>query len=220
MKRMGILCHRVGRTPGISIRIASLALAAAVAAVAGGCSSSAGLPNARPDAGASGAPDVAPDKGASPDVAPDLAAEVAPDLAPDEGHEVGASEAGGTDSHDGGSVDCHLAIDASLPFICILRFDDPSWRNGICGSPDPFGPAVIERLCGGFQSRTIDFGTHRWTCYYDPTTLVLVGGEFSDDVPHYCNNTTYYETAGDVPVIGCNNPLAQGTACGSDGGGQ
>lgn len=212
---------------GISIGLASLSI---VAAMAGGCSSSAGQPN-RTDAGEVGAPDVGPDVardlGGPPDVPMDVPMDVPPDVPPDvpmdvppdRGYEVASPDAGGTDAHDGGT-DCHLPIDGPLPFICTSAFDDPSWQHGICDSPGPFAPAVRERLCGGFQSRSFDYGTHRWTCYYDPSTLALVGGEFSNDVPSYCGNTTYYVTAGDVPATSCNNPFVQSPPCPSDGGGQ
>ena len=181
-------------------------LIAAVAAMAGGCSSSAGLPTDGGDVG----PDVAADFG--PDVIPD----VGPDVSPDVGPDVSSS-----DAHDGGAIDCHLEIDARLPFICVPTFDDASWRNGVCDSlVNPFAPSVIERPCGGFQSRAIDFGTHRWICYYDSTTLALVGGDFTDDTTDLCDNTAYHVIAGEVPAMSCNGSSGQSIPCGSDGGGQ
>lgn len=200
---------------GISSGLASLAI---VAAMAGGCSSSAGLPNrtdaevAAPEVGSDVMLDVARDLGVSPDVAMDVPHDLGSDAA--------SPETGGSDAHEGGIADCHLAIDASLPFNCTPTFDDPSWRHGICDTPWTYGLAVRERLCGGFQSRSFDFGTHRWTCYYDPTTLVLVGGEFSDDINSFCDHTNYVVAAGDVPAVSCNTPFVESLPCGLDAGGQ
>lgn len=205
----------------------ALSLIAAIAAGAG-CSSSSGLPN-RTDGGQVGAPDVGPD--VTSDGAPDLAPDVAPDLGgsadvpidvpPDRGQEVASPEAGGTDARDGGGdIACHLPIDGPLPSTCAATFDDPSWQHGICDSPASFRPAVREQLCGGFQSRSFDYGTHRFICYYDPSTLALVGGEFVDDTSAFCDHTTVHVSAGDVPATSCNNSFGQAVPCGADGGGQ
>jgi hypothetical protein len=53
--------------------------------------------------------------------------------------------------------------------------------------------------CNGFLSVVVGWGTHTKSCFYDPTTAVLVGAEADDDVPTYCNHTSSSILAGSYP---------------------
>ena len=82
---------------------------------------------------------------------------------------------------DGGV--CLIPIDAPLPFECGPSFGDGTWRRSFCPPISvPFDFVFAsEQVCTGYLSRSFDFGTHRWTCYYDPASGALVAGTFVDD---------------------------------------
>ncbi|HEY2900256.1 MAG TPA: hypothetical protein VGL59_06755 [Polyangia bacterium] len=127
---------------------------------------------------------------------------------PDSKPETGVPEAP-VDAADG--VKCRGPIDGGGPFgECPAQFDDPSWKKDFCYDP------VIETVCTGYRARHFNFITHSWTCYYDPMTLTLVGGEFRDDIPDFCAGSSSEETLGTVPEAGTCSSSSQ--PCGIDGG--
>jgi hypothetical protein len=115
---------------------------------------------------------------------------------------------------DGGV--CLIPIDAPLPFECRPTFGDGTWRSSVC----PPIPVLVdfvfvhEQVCAGYLSRSFDLGTHRWTCYYDPTSGTLVAGTFVDDTNDLCDSTTAYVAAGEIPPKGtCGGDVALVDPC-------
>jgi hypothetical protein len=51
---------------------------------------------------------------------------------------------------------------------------------------------VLDYACGGGQS-----------CYYDSTSLALVGAEMDSDIPSYCGDSSYRKRAGRTPSRAC-----------------
>jgi len=198
----------VGSDPRCGRRDISIVITALAAA----CSTFAACSSARPvhDAAAADARDTSAD---SPDSSADIHAEVQPppvDAPADKRFIL-----------DGGV--CLLPIDAPLPFECRPTFADGTWRASVCPS---FGiPAdfvfVHEQVCTGYLLRAFDLGTHRWTCYYDPTSGVLVACSFIDDTNDFCDFTTAYILAGEIPPKGtCNADMPLVDPCNThrDGG--
>jgi len=123
---------------------------------------------------------------------------------------------------DGGV--CLIPLDAAQPFGgCPPTFDDTSWRTQVCPtfSVNPAFVDVSEQVCAGYRSRNFDLGTHRWICYYAPSSGALVAGYFVDDTPDLCDDTTAFVQAGDVPAKGtCNARVPVDNPCDihADGG--
>jgi hypothetical protein len=150
-------------------------------------------------------------------------------LAKDASNDVQA-DGGGDDLVDGRGTDvmdlrpreaCRLPLDAAQPFSsCLPTFDDDSWKTQACDGPSLFRPQVTEQVCAGYRSREFDYGTHRWSCYYDPATGMLVAAEFINDIDSFCDASAYLETLGDVPVAGtCAAPTSFRQPCISPDGG-
>jgi hypothetical protein len=144
-------------------------------------------------------------------------------------------------SHDPGSaprevvdpppVVCYRPLTEHGPFgDCPATFAEDGWKANVCRfSPAAFTPNVSERTCDGYRARSFGFGTHSWGCYYDATTLPLVGADYADDVPDLCNSISSYEVLGSIPTGNCMasvmldmpcGPLDGGAEDGSHGGGQ
>jgi hypothetical protein len=76
-----------------------------------------------------------------------------------------------------------------------------------------------ERDCGAFRSRTIDWSTHGYTCYYDSTGQTLIGARFFDDTPTFCDHTSSTLAVGEVPsLVACAMAVDLLGTCLPDGG--
>ena len=96
---------------------------------------------------------------------------------------------------------CRQAVDAAQPFgPCPPQFDDPSWRSELTCLDLP---AVSEGSCEAGNQRAIDYGTHRWTCYYAPgPTGMFLGAVFTDDTTSFCEHSAYEVQIGETPAPG------------------
>jgi hypothetical protein len=55
---------------------------------------------------------------------------------------------------------------------------------------------VLDYACGGGLS-----------CYYDSTSLALVGAEMGSDIPSYCGDSSYWKSAGRTPSGACSGAV-------------
>ena len=45
------------------------------------------------------------------------------------------------------------------------------------------------------------------SCYYDSTSLALVGAEWDSDIPSYCGESSYWKRAGRTPSAACSGAV-------------
>jgi hypothetical protein len=126
----------------------------------------------------------------------------------------GAGGSAGQDTSSGdsagmgdGSQGCAVALSELAPG-CVATFDGSAAQTttATCAS---YSPTACDDLLWFEQG-----GLGGILCAYDATTHALVGARAYNDVPTYCNETAFEETAGRLPSQGC---VASEADCGEAG---
>ena len=74
----------------------------------------------------------------------------------------------------------------------------------------------ITRMCGDSRKLSRSWGTHSVDCYYAVSTGALIGAVRDDDVLSYCGNSSFSETAGNIPA--CDSASVPSSVCTLDAG--
>ncbi len=72
------------------------------------------------------------------------------------------------------------------------------------------------RTCGDSRKLSRSWGTHGVDCYYSVSTGALIGAVRDDDVLSYCGNSSFSETAGNIPA--CESASVPSSVCTLDAG--